>query len=362
MAIPNKLLILHIEAAIIKSRFILTQMKHNVFWFFIATFLLVCCTNQRTTKDATFHNVIVLKTTPVKNQGKSPLCWTYAMLATIESEHLMMGDSVNLSPDWLARLWLEQQARTYYLTRGREKVSGRGMATMTLRLMDEYGIEPYDNYYQSQDINYSVLCRTAMQVAKASTSLDMLNNRLGDILDKQMGYLPPNLFMLGMAYTPQQFAESVCLPGEWQAVTSFTHHPFGERYILESPDNKMQDYFLNIPIENLMHEMVQSIKNGHPVCWEGDISEPGFNWEEGVATLSDESKSVTQEDRQRAYERFKTTDDHCMELCGIARDNSGKTFFIAKNSWGKSNKYRGFMYLSYNYVKLKTIAAIIHKH
>ena len=66
-----------------------------------------------------FRNEVVLKTTPVKDQGSSELCWAYAMLATIETERLEMGDSVNLSPDYLARLWLQDQARACFLTRGR---------------------------------------------------------------------------------------------------------------------------------------------------------------------------------------------------------------------------------------------------
>lgn len=70
------------------------------------------------------------------------LCWDYAMLATIETERLQLGDSVNLSPDYLARLWLQDQARTYYLTRGRVKITLRGMMPMTLHLMERYGINP----------------------------------------------------------------------------------------------------------------------------------------------------------------------------------------------------------------------------
>ena len=35
--------------------------------------------------------------TPVKNQGRAPLCWAYAMLSAIETEHIMRGDSVHLS-------------------------------------------------------------------------------------------------------------------------------------------------------------------------------------------------------------------------------------------------------------------------
>ena len=171
--------------------------------------LLVSCSRQEATKPYAFHNDVLLKTTPVKDQGQSELCWDYAMLATIETERLQLGDSVNLSPDYLARLWLQEQARTYYLSRGRLKVSLRGMMPMTLHLMERYGIQPYDSYHPFGAISYVALSKASMQVARASTNLRMLDNRLGDLLDKQIGYLPPTLFMLGMGYTPQQFAQSI---------------------------------------------------------------------------------------------------------------------------------------------------------
>lgn len=169
--------------------------------------------------------------------------------------------------------------------------------------------------------------------------------------------------MYGTEYTPRQFAESVCLPGDYLSLTSFTHHPFGKRFVLEVPDNQMRDSFMNVPIDTLMFRVERAIRRGHPVCWEGDISEPGFNFQEGRAVVMhkqamflNKRKEITQADRQRAFERLETTDDHCMELCGLARDRSGRKYFLAKNSWGNTGRYRGFMYLSDDYVKLKTIA------
>ena len=105
-----------------------------------------CADRAGTPAHGSFRNEVVLKTTPVKDQGRSELCWAYAMLSTIETERLEMGDSVNLSPDYLARLWLQEQARACFLTRGRVGVSLRGMAPMALRLMERYGVEPYDSY------------------------------------------------------------------------------------------------------------------------------------------------------------------------------------------------------------------------
>lgn len=328
-----------------------------------ATFLVASCSRPKAgvTGKSEFQDEILIKTTPVKDQGNSPLCWQYAMLATIESERLMMGDSVNLSPDYNVRLWLQDLARNYFLTRGRSRISLRGMATMSLALINRYGLEPYDSYSPHGNVNYNVLGRIAQQVARGSASIRQLDDRLGSILDERIGYLPPSLFMFGMSYTPRQFAESIYLPGDYAALTSFTHHPFGESFVLESPDNQFSDTFYNVPIDSLMDIVVSNLRRGHAVCWEGDISEPGFDFANGIAVLRNDGRPVTQELRQREFERFRTTDDHCMELCGLARDADGNIFFIAKNSWGKGNRYQGFMYLSYNYVKMKTIAFIVRK-
>lgn len=329
--------------------------------FSFTSFLFVSCNRQETAKPNAFHNDVLLKTTPVKDQGKSELCWDYAMLATIETERLQLGDSVNLSPDYLARLWLQDQARTYYLTRGRVKVTLRGMMPMTLHLMERYGIQPFDSYHPFGAISYIALTKASMQVARASTSLRRLDDRLGDLLDKQIGYLPPTLFMLGMGYTPKQFAQSIYLPGNYVALTSFTHHPFGKPFVMESPDNRMLDSFYNIPIDQLMKTIISTLRHGHPVCWEGDISESGFDFYRGIAVLTNEDHKTTQQERQRAFEQFQTTDDHCMELCGLAHDRHGRLFFIAKNSWGTQNPYGGFMYLSYNYVRMKTIGVMVKR-
>ncbi|MBF1604828.1 MAG: cysteine protease, partial [Prevotella sp.] len=37
----------------------------------------------------------------------------------------------------------------------------------------------------------------------------------------------------------------------------------------------------------------------------------------------------------------------------------GCRFFLCKNSWGTANRYHGFMFLSENYVRMKTIAVVL---
>ena len=70
--------------------------------------LLMGCKESPTEKiprtKVVFHTDVLLRHTPVKDQGNSSLCWIYAMLATIESEHMMQGDSVELHFDMEPRV------------------------------------------------------------------------------------------------------------------------------------------------------------------------------------------------------------------------------------------------------------------
>lgn len=294
-----------------------------------------------------------LPVTPVKDQGTSPLCWVYAMLATIETEHIMQGDSVNLSPDYVARMYLSEQAERRRLLPGRmvrnePPVSLRGMSTMLIDLIQTYGLQHYDAYHREPDMDYNVLCREIDRGGDADR-----------LLDENIGTLPRQVFWLGAGYTPMEFAHSVCTDDEYTALTSFTHHPYGQRFPLEVPDNRFHDTFLNVPLDTMMHRIVRSLREGHPVCWEGDASEPGFLSGQGFAVLQDEGRKVTAMCRQKAFEAHQTTDDHCMEIIGLAHDQHGRRFFLCKNSWGTGNRYRGFMFLSEPYVQMKTVAVVV---
>lgn len=330
-------------------------MKKSIF-IFLTCLVLVSCGQQRSRVDIPKEKFTIelrLPTTHVKDQGSSSLCWVYGMLATLETEHIMRGDSVNLSPDYVARMYLSEQANRRRLLPNKivQKEAGittRGMCTMALDLIQTYGLQHYDAYRHKPDMDYNVLCR----------KLDK-DNDTEKLLDKYIGPLPNQVFMLGALYTPLEFAHSVCTDDEYIALTSFTHHPYGQRFPLEVPDNYFHNTFLNVPLDTMMNRIVQSLRAGHPVCWEGDTSEPGFLFGEGYAVLKNEKKKVTAERRQASFEARRTTDDHVMEIVGLAHDQHGRRFFLCKNSWGTANRYHGFMFLSENYVRMKTIAVVL---
>ena len=62
-----------------------------------------------------------------------------------------------------------------------------------------------------------------------------------------------------------------------------------------------------------------------------------------------------------AYDNYETTDDHGMQIYGIAKDQEGNEYYMVKNSWGTSNKYEGIWYASKAFVRYKTMNIVVHK-
>jgi len=192
----------------------------NVLWLLIVLLLAAGCSQE---PPKHYSHEVMNAMTPVKNQGQSQLCWAYAMLAAIETEHLRWGDSVNLSPAYIEhQIKQEPQAPE----------NGRGMGATLLSLIQKYGIVGYD----------------AMRTADVPP--------------------PQFVFLYGAEYTPHEFARSVCAPGEYLALTSNSHKPYNEEIDIDAPDNWLHNRFLNIPIDTLLAKTVGAVRRHHGVCWE----------------------------------------------------------------------------------------------
>jgi hypothetical protein len=129
---------------------------------------------------------------------------------------------------------------------------------------------------------------------------------------------------------------------------------------------------------------------GYTIAWGSDVSEKGFTRmgtavlpEESAGTdlqgsdmakwlnLSEEEKKntpkpttqrwVSQEERQLAYDNWETTDDHGMQIYGIAKDQNGTEYYMVKNSWGEAGTYKGIWYASKAFVRYKTMNIVVHK-
>jgi len=242
----------------------------------VLAILMDSCTRQSspyTPVGKHFTHEILNRTTPVKNQGDSQTCWIYAMLAAIETEHLRWGDSVNLSPYYIEKMIEQEKACP---------ASKRGEPTTLISMIEKYGICGYD----------------AMRKIETPA--------------------PKWVFMLGAQYTPQEFARSVCKPGEYIALTSDEEKPYYQETVLDTPDNWTHELYMNIPIDSLIAKTERAVRNHHGVCWEDN--------------------------------------EHAMAIVGLAHDEDGERYFVMKNSWGKQGKYGGLEYYPFKRFRNETIA------
>ena len=81
-------------------------------------------------------------------------------------------------------------------------------------------------------------------------------------------------------------------------LTSFTHHPYYQKFEVEVPDNWEHAQMYNLPLNEMMEVADYALNNGYTVCWDGDVSEKGFSFKNGVA-INPEVKKV---------EDYSTTD------------------------------------------------------
>jgi bleomycin hydrolase len=202
------------------------------------------------------------------------------------------------------------------------------------------------------------------------------------VLDSYLGTVPETFDYKGKKYTPQTFAKEVVgiNPDEYVEISSFNDHPYYEKMVLMVPDNWSLDLIYNVKMNDLTSIIDNALKKGYTVGWAGDVSEKGFSWKNGVAyipqkpfaDMTPEEKEtifkgpqpeleITEAMRQKAFDNYQTTDDHGMHIIGLSKDQNGKEYYIVKNSWGATNDYKGYLYMSKNFVKYKSTAILLNK-
>ena len=334
-------------------------MKHLLYLTLSVLLLSACKKEAESSRTHTFQHDVVIPHTPVKNQGRDQTCWAYAMLSTMESNNMTQGDSMELSVNYAVRHLIEEHYTHHYLSQGQSRFTTRATAQTLLNLTEKYGIVPHQAY-PSQGKGTTKVCKKALDFAQ--TDIDEKQGRripqLQSLLDESLGVVPQTISYKGEEYSPHTFADTFTLSANaYAALPSFTHHPFFTEFVLEVPDNWARNRFYNLPIDSLMTRLEKAVRNGESICWEGDTSEPGFSFPQGVAEWpTDSLHTPSQAERQRLFEGFQTTDDHAMSIVGLARNEEGRPYFIMKNSWGRNNPYGGLMYVSFEYVRMKTIA------
>ena len=354
-----------------------------------------------------FTTVKANPVTSVKNQNRAGTCWSYSGLAFIESELLRMGKGEHdLAEMFIVHNTYLDRADKAVRTHGDVSFSQGGSFYDVLYAMKHYGLVPesemrpgvmygdtLSNHNELSAVSDAVVAAIARQksLQKNANNELLWKKAVEAVHDIYLGERPESFTYNGKEYTPKSFYESLGLNADdYVSLTSYTHHPFYSSFVLEIQDNWRWAPSYNLPIDELMEVFDNAIMKGYTIAWGSDVSEDGFS-RNGVAVLPDADKAqelsgsdmarwlkmkpeekklntkpqpqkwATQEERQAAYDNFETTDDHGMQIYGIAKDQAGNEYYMVKNSWGKSGTYEGIWYASKAFARYKTMNIVVHK-
>ena len=345
--------------------------------------------------------------TSIKNQNRAGTCWSYSGLAFIESELLRMGKGEHdLAEMFIVHNTYLDRADKAVRTHGDVSFSQGGSFYDVLYAMKHYGLVPesemrpgvmygdtLSNHNELSAVSDAVVAAIARQksLQKNANNELLWKKAVQAVHDIYLGERPESFTYNGKEYTPKSFYESLGLNADdYVSLTSYTHHPFYSSFVLEIQDNWRWAPSYNLPIDELMEVFDNAIMKGYTIAWGSDVSEDGFS-RNGVAVLPDADKAqelsgsdmarwlkmkpeekklntkpqpqkwATQEERQAAYDNFETTDDHGMQIYGIAKDQAGNEYYMVKNSWGEAGTYKGIWYASKAFVRYKTMNIVVHK-
>lgn len=340
-----------------------------------------------------FTTIINLENTPVKNQGSSGTCWSYATNSFLESEMVRMGKQpVEIAQIYTARCVYKDKAENYLRMQGNAGWGDGGECHDVINMFAKYGAMPQTAYtglqYGAKKNQFAEMQGILKGMLDA-----LVKNPNGKIspgwrkafdavLDAYLGPVPETFTWNGKTYTPRTFADQVVgiNPAEYVELTSYTFAPYYEKTMLWAPDNWSYDMAWNVKMDDITDIIDYALKNGYSVSWATDVSEKYFSWKNGVAFVpekeyedmnEDEIKNmwngpqkervITSEMRQAGLDNFTTTDDHGMHIVGMAKDQNGSEYYIVKNSWGTKNDHKGYLYVSKPFVKLKTTGFLLNK-
>ena len=355
-----------------------------------------------------FTDVKINKTGSVKDQNKSGTCWAFSGLSTLEDNVMRKGGpELDLSEMFVVRNAYIDKAKKFMRMNGTINFAQGGSWGDVLNMTSLYGAMPEEaysglNYGEDKHSHYE-MADALEAYLRAVLSRGTKNKKLTTawlpgfigILDAYLGKVPENFTYNGKTYTPAQWAKEMGLePENFVNITSYTHHPFYENFILEIPDNWAWTESMNVPMGDMQRIVDNALEKGWTVMWAADVSEGGFKWNKGYALLPEDKdqkdmtdtelsrwvklsdkdressrfdikgpvkeKTVTQESRQKTFDNFETTDDHGMVIVGTAVDQEGNKYYKVKNSWDTNQLYDGFLYVSMPFFLEKTLGVGVH--
>lgn len=372
-----------------------------------------------------FSIIKKIMATSVKDQAATGTCWSFSTTSLVESQSLKnnLGE-FDLSEIFTVRNIYMEKARNYMLRQGRAQFGEGGLGHDQIRAIANYGAMPESVYSGllpgQKSHNHQKLSTDLKQYLDSLLKHIPLPqnwmNGFTKILDDALGKPPVTFDYKGKTYTAQSFAKEALQfnASDYVFITSFTHHPFYETFVIEVPDNFSNGAYINVPVDEMIQLTKDAVMNGYSVLWDADVSNTDFRQQKGIAALYDTSinamkkmnmRKLKAEDerrqknqmgdadikanmanasenakgkneypaemkeevlwdadlRQALFENLTTQDDHLMHITGLEKTKNGNVFFIVKNSWGNIGPDNGYINVSESYFGINTISLVVPK-
>lgn len=338
-----------------------------------------------------FNIIKEVPSTPVRDQGPTSTCWSFSGISFLESELLRKGkQQIDLSEMHIVHEAYRRKAEEYVSRSGGCSFSPGGQYYDFLTISRENGLVPEKIYpglnYGSRTHNHdemdAALKGYVNGVLRSRKNTTAWKNGFTGILDAYLGEPVTGFLHEGKWYSPTTFSEDLGIDfDDYIVVSSFNDHPYYKESVLEVPGNWAPCTYYNVPLEELVQIIDNALMNGYSVAWASDMRGKGFSMKRGVAIVPENEwseipsdrmedlfsrphpqKKITEHIRQREFQDHPITGDHGMHIVGIAEDQEGNIFYKVKNSWGPQGKFRGYIYVSREFVMLKTTNILINRN
>ena len=353
--------------------------------------------------EYTFTTVKANPITSIKNQASSGTCWSFSGISFLESEAIRLcgikdeAQYPDFSEFYVVGTSYKERAEKYIRLDGKLNFSVGSGCGDVMDVVKNHGIVPNE---QVTGVNYgtplpqqseldAILLGYVQAVARSRKPSTAWKRGFAAIVDEYFGKASDTFVVDGKTYTPASYRDAMKInPDDYIELTSFTHHPFYTWFALEVADNWRGTQSYNVPIDEMIAVLDNALENGYTACWGADVSHTGFT-RNGLGILIDEQATASagsdqehwvgkeegapapivkvveavtnQQTRQEEFDNKTMTDDHGMHIYGIARDQDGKKYYMVKNSWGVTGKYKGIWYCTEAFVRAQTLDITVHK-
>jgi bleomycin hydrolase len=311
-------------------------------------------------------------------QSSSNTCWSFASTSFIESEiYRIHKKEIKLSEMFTVYYEYIERAKRFIAERGNSTVSEGSQNNAILNALKKYGAVPLSVYSgmkpNQKHHSHSKLISEINSYLNNCKKNNIWNEKeilenVKSILNFHLNEPPTNFNYEGKNYTPLTFVKEFLKinPDDYIDFLSLMQEDYWEKVVYDVNDNWWKsDVYYNVPLDDFMNIINNSISSGYSLAIGGDVSEAGlYSYKEAAVVPSFDIPSayIDENARQFRFSNKTTTDDHAIHIVGKTSNSFGDWYLIKDSGSGARNgNNKGYYFFHSDYIKLKIMTLLVHK-